>query len=578
MPSRWGKGTVGRRGEGDRDTRIGAGGDDAVTGLVAIMPRISAYLPRVSVFLARTKTDPLAQTHLGRGLGRRAARGATATLVTQWARFVLQTASTVVLARLLTPEDYGLVGMVSALLGVGDALWNLGLQTATMQRKHITQGQVSYFFWLQAGLGLALMAISWACAPLVVGFYHRPSLYPIIYVYSSVFLLGGLLAQHRAVLFRQMRFSLVAVIDVVSLGIGSAAAVGVAAVGGTYWAIVVQTVVMLFVQDVWLWYVSGWRPSRPRREPGMWPLLRFGMNLSLTNVLGYLSQNADNILIGKVYGTAPLGIYSRAYNLLLLPVRQIQAPMGRVAVPVLSYLQDQPERYRRYYHAATSALCYLAMPIMAMLAALSPQVVDILLGRRWSAVAPIFGILAIAGVLQVFRGPNSWIFTSTNHTGRQATWALLTQPVRIGSFFIGIHWGIKGVAWAFTISTLVVLIPAVMWAVRDTPLRLHDVWASTYRPLCFALVALVTSLWTRNAIDSSGSWITLIVSSGVALGAMAVLLLLWPSARQEIFELRSILMARPATQPPSAGSLKNIPAPTKQDTGAEPTVADKTEV
>jgi O-antigen/teichoic acid export membrane protein len=551
------------------------------------MSATAPFMPRISALLARTKADPLAQNHLGKGLGRRAARGATATLITQWTRFVLQTASTVVLARLLTPEDYGLVGMVAALLGAGDALWNLGLQTATMQRKHITQAQVSYFFWLQASLGALLTAASCACAPLVVGFYGKPALYPIIYVYSFVFLLGGLLAQHRAVLFRQMRFTLVAIIDVVALGIGSGAAVAVAVVGGTYWAIVVQTVVMLFVQAVWFWYASGWRPSRPRREGGMWPLLSFGINLSLTNLLGDVGQNADNILVGKVYGTAPLGIYSRAYNLLLLPIRQIQAPMARVAVPVLSYLQDQPERFRRYYHASASALCYLAMPLMTMLAALSPQVVDILLGHRWHAVAPVFGILAIAGVLQMLRGPNSWIFTATNHTGRQAAWALISQPIRIGSFFIGIHWGIKGVAWAFTISTLIVLIPAFMWAVHDTPLRLRDIWAAGYRPLTFSVIGFGVSLGVRDAMRSSGSWAILLTAIAASLLAMSVTLLLWPTARREILELHAMLVAGQVpkhaavvTQRPAAvATPRNSDPAADADADAESAVANaKSEV
>ncbi len=532
-----------------------------------------------TALLARTKADPLAQEHLGKGLGRRAARGATATLVTQWARFVLQTASTVVLARLLTPDDYGLVGMVSALLGAGDALWNLGLQTATMQRKHITQAQVSYFFWLQAGLGLLLTVVACACAPLVVGFYGKPALFPIIYVYSLVFVLGGLLAQHRAVLFRQMRFTLVAIIDVVALAIGSGAAVAVAAIGGTYWAIVVQTVVMLFVQAIWFWYASGWRPSRPRREPGMWPLLSFGINLSLTNLLGYLGQNADNILVGKVYGTAPLGIYSRAYNLLLLPIRQIQAPMSRVAVPVLSYLQDQPDRFRRYYHASASALCYLAMPLMTMLAALSPQVVDILLGHKWHAVAPVFGILAIAGVLQMLRGPNSWIFTATNHTGRQAAWALISQPIMIGSFFIGIRWGIKGVAWAFTISTLIVLIPAFVWAVHDTPLSLRDVWRAGYRPLTLSVIAFGVSLAVRDAMRSFGSWPILLTAVAASLLAMGVTLLFWPTARREIFELRAMLVAGQLPKHAAVAKQRQAAVATSNDTGAESAVADaKTEV
>jgi PST family polysaccharide transporter len=509
----------------------------------------TALLPRLASFAGRPASDPLGQRNVGTGLGRRAARGATATIVTQWARFMLSTASTIVLARLLTPREYGLVGMVSALLGIGDALWNLGLQTATIQRRTITQAQVSFFFWLQVSLGLLLSLIACACAALVVDLYGQPELYPIVYAYSSVFLLGGLLAQHRAVLFRQMRFSFVAVVDVVALGTAAVVAVLIALAGGSYWALVAQPVVMLAVQCAAYWYSSGWRPGRPRLARGMWPMLSFGANLSLTNLLGYIGQNADNVLIGKVYGGAALGVYSRAYNLLLLPVRQLQNPMGRVAVPVLSYLQDQPERYRRYYHAASSALCYLAMPLMTTLAALAPAVIDILLGPKWKAAAPIFAVLAIAGTLQVLRGPNSWIYTSTGHTGRQATWALFSQPVLVASFFVGIHWGVVGIAWAYTITNLVVLIPAFIWAVQDTPLRLSDVWAAGWRPALLSVLTFGTAFGARLLFDGQGSWTVL---GGGMLGAAAVMVLAfacWPTVRREILELRAAFTARAPARP-----------------------------
>ena len=518
------------------------------------MITVAALLPRLVSFAGRPAADPLTQRHVGTGLGRRAARGATATVVTQWARFVLSTAATIVLARLLTPREYGLVGMVAALLSIGDALWNLGLQTATIQRRTITQAQVSFFFWLQAGLGLLLSLVACACAPLVVGLYGRPELYPIVYAYSSVFLLGGLIAQHRAVLFRQMRFSYVAVVDIVALGVAAVTAVLIALLGGSYWALVAQPVMVLVVQGVLYWFASGWRPDRPRPARGTWPLLTFGANLSLTNLLSYIGQNADNVLIGKVYGSAALGVYTRAYNLLLLPVRQIQNPMGRVAVPVLSYLQDQPERYRRYYHAASSALCYLAMPLMTTLAALAPQVIEILLGPKWKAAAPIFAVLAIAGTLQVLRGPNSWIYTSTGHTGRQATWALFSQPILVASFFVGIRWGVVGVAWAYTITNLLVLIPAFIWAVKDTPLRLSDLWAAGWRPVLLSGATFAAAFGARVLLAGHGSWTVL---GAGALGAAAVLVgafVCWPAVRREILDLRAAFTTRvPQHRPPPQG-------------------------
>lgn len=484
--------------------------------------------------------DPLEQDSLGAGLGRRSARGAASTVLGQWARFVLQLLSTVVLARLVNPEQYGLVGMVVAIVGVGDALSNVGLSQATVQRKDITQPHVTLFFWLQVAVGAVLTVLTMLGAGLLSRFYGHPDLVPITLVLAPTFLLNALSAQHQAVLSRQMRFGVLALIDVVGLALGVTVAIAMAAEGAGVWSIVELTLSVPVCRVVLSWYASGWSPGRPQTVPGSGQMVRFGLNLTASNVLDYSAQNVDNVLIGRFYGAGALGLYSRAYGLLLLPIRQVTAPLARVAVPVLSYLLDQPDRYRRFYRVALSAVAYASLPIILGTAALSPQVVAIMLGPKWAGAAPIFQILAAGGVLVSLRSTNGWLFVSSGHTGRQALWALANRPVIIGGIVAGLPFGTKGVAWGFVVAHVILFVPSFLISIAGTPVRPADIWQSLWRPVSLGAAIFVVARAFAMGLHAPDALVVLAAVG--ACGVMTVVLVLvWPAMRADLVSLREAL-------------------------------------
>ena len=388
--------------------------------------RAAASLRAAGEALRAPSGDPLAQDGLGESLRRRSARGALSTVAGQWVRLILQIGSTVVLARLIAPEEYGLVGMVLALIGIGDAVLNLGLSQATVQRRDVNTMQVTFFFWLQASVGAFLTLATMALAGTIADFYGHDQLVPLTMVLATMFLINGLAAQHQAVLSRQMRFGALALIDLLGLVCGVILAIAIAALGGGAWALVAQTMAVPVCRLLLSWKASGWRPGPPRRVTGVSGMVRFGLNLTATNALDYSAENVDNVLIGRFYGAEALGLYSRAYSLLLLPIRQVTEPLARVAVPVLSLLQGEPERYRRFFTVALSSVAYVSLPLICLLSALSHEVIALMLGARWAGVAPIFQILAFAGMIISLRSTNGWLFVSTGQMGRQATWARST--------------------------------------------------------------------------------------------------------------------------------------------------------
>jgi O-antigen/teichoic acid export membrane protein len=498
--------------------------------------RAAAPLRAAGEALRAPSGDPLAQDGLGESLRRRSARGALSTVAGQWVRLILQIGSTVILARLIAPEEYGLVGMVLALIGIGDAVLNLGLSQATVQRRDVNTLQVTFFFWLQASVGAFLTLVTMALAGTIADFYGHDQLVPLTMVLATMFLINGLAAQHQAVLSRQMRFGALALIDLLGLVSGVILAIAIAALGGGAWALVAQTMAVPVCRLLVSWKASGWRPGPPRRVTGVSGMVRFGLNLTATNALDYSAENVDNVLIGRFYGAEALGLYSRAYSLLLLPIRQVTEPLARVAVPVLSLLQGEPERYRRFFTVALSSVAYVSLPLICLLSALSHEVIALMLGARWAGVAPIFQILAFAGMIISLRSTNGWLFVSTGQTGRQATWALINRPVIVAGIIAGVPWGVTGVAWGLVGAHVALLVPSFIVAVKGTAVHLTDFWRSTWRPAVLAAGVYAIGTLVHTKLEAA-DWLVLVAGGLSAVVLMASAMRWWPAVRRDVHDL-----------------------------------------
>ena len=287
--------------------------------------------------------------HLQDDLAGRSTRGGAVTLSAQVFKFVFSTVATIVLARMLTPEDYGLIGMVVIITNFVGMFQYLGLSTATVKWAELSHPQVSTLFWINVGLSAAIMVVTVACGPLLAWFYKEPRLIGITAGYAVSILLTGLYIQHEAILIRQMRFAAVAIVEIGAIALGLGAAIVAAWYGAGYWALVVNMLVMTVATLVGLWVACGWWPGLPVRGSGVRAMLSYGGDLTGFNFMSYFARNMDNLLIGKFWGAYQLGVYSRAYQMLLMPMQQINAPLAAVAVPALSRLADSPERYRAAY-------------------------------------------------------------------------------------------------------------------------------------------------------------------------------------------------------------------------------------
>ncbi|RZU34452.1 lipopolysaccharide biosynthesis protein [Blastococcus saxobsidens] len=415
------------------------------------------------------------------GLGRAAARGAGVTLAGQGLRILLQLASVVVLARLLSPEDYGLLAVGLVVVGIGEVFRDLGLSTAAIRAPKLSAAQRDGLFWLNVTAGLALAGVAVLAAEPVAGAFGEAELTGVVRCLALTFVLNGLAAQYRAGLIRDLRFGGVAGCDLAAQLAAFGVAISAAAAGAGYWALVAQQLTQGTVALVIVVRLGRWRPRRPRRGVGLTPLVRFGSGLTGTQLVYYVGNNLDNLLLGLTAGPAALGIYNRGFQLLMTPLNQLRSPATTVAVPVLSRLQDDPDRAAEYLRRSQLALGYSLVAGMALAAGAAGPLVDVMLGDRWTEVAPVLALLAVAGSAQTLSFVGYWVYLSRGLSGALFRYTLVSLVLSAVCIGVGSRFGVVGVAAGYATAALIEWPLSLWWLSRTTVVPVRDLYLGALR-------------------------------------------------------------------------------------------------
>jgi PST family polysaccharide transporter len=489
--------------------------------------------------------------HLDEELEGRAARGGRIIAITQVVRSLLDVASTLVLVRVLSPDDFGVVGMVSAVIGFIALFKDLGLTTATIQRPTITHREVTALMWINVGLSVLLGVMVAALSPALAWFYEEPKLVEITLALSTVFFVSGFGAQHHAILRRQMRFGTVSLIDAVSLSIGMIVAVIAAFMGAGYWSLVLRRVVTASLTTIFVWLGCSWRPSAPRREKHLKELVAFGANLTGFSLINYFARNLDDVLIGRFDGATAverartLGNYQKAYELLMLPLRQLNKPVSAVAVPALSRLYSQPERYRRVYLRIMRLVLMVTMPLTAFLVMTAGPLVEVVFGAQWREAVPIFEVLGIAAFTQPIGNSTGWLFISQDRTGEMLRWGVLGASLAVLSFVIGLPWGAFGIAAAYSLGGIFLRTPILLWWVgRSGPVKTVDFYRMAAPYLVSGLAAAAALFAFRPLAETLHPVVALVGSAVIALVAAILSLSVSAQGRASLADARLVLSRR----------------------------------
>jgi O-antigen/teichoic acid export membrane protein len=453
-------------------------------------------------------------------------RGGLVTIFGQTAKLTLRMGSLAVLARLLVPGDFGLVGMVTAVTGIFEIVKDAGLSAATVQASVISDEQISTLFWINMLMGAIFGLLTATMAPLLVYFYHEPRLLGVTMTLASGFVFTAAAVQHQAILQRQMRFTALATIEIISLTVSVAVGVGMAIGGFGYWALACMTVSLPATDAICVWRATRWIPGRPRRGAGVRSLLRFGGTVTLNGISVYLAYNFQNILLGRFWGAEALGIYGRAYQLISFPTSMLNSAIGTVAFPALSRLQDDANRFKSYFLKGYSLLLGFTLPATIACALFADDLIFVLLGPKWKDAVIIFRLLAPTILVLAMINPLGWLLYSTGLVGRSLRIGLVLSPIVIGAYFVGLPYGPRGVAFAYSTAMIFWLVPHLAWCVHGTVISLRDLLWVAGRPFIAGITAATLSYLVQFFLLQALSPFPRLVLGGLVLLGSYIWLLL----------------------------------------------------
>ena len=446
----------------------------------------------------------------------RAVRGTAAVFVSQAIHFSLNVAVAVTLARLLSPEDFGVFAIAFAVIGFLDFAKSGGMVVPVIQSQTISRDQLDTLFWFNAGVGVCVAIGACLIAPAIGYLYDDPRLLRLIAALALTFVLGGLSTQHVALLRRTLRFTTLSVCEAAALAIASVAGIFAAMHGAGYWSLVYMSLTreaMLLALTV---IATRWIPIWPRRWANIAPLVRFGGVMMAFDVMGFLTFKLDNLIVAWYLGATALGFYDKAYQFLLMPATQITLPLSNVVHATLSRLQTEPDRFRAYLNRALLLATSLGMPLTAFLYGNAATIIEQLLGAQWMPSLPIFQALAPAAFVMTITSCVGWIALALGRARRQLPWTAAATAATVCAFLVGVQWGGVGVAAAFSIARVGLLIPTLRYTCLGTHLKWSDLMATAARPAVASIAALIVSglatrafppsAWTlpRNALMFAG--------------------------------------------------------------------------
>lgn len=395
----------------------------------------------------------------------RGARGAGLTIIGQAIKIVVQFASVIVVSRLLSPDDIGLIAMVAVFVSFGEMIRDLGMTTVGLQRKELSEQEASNLFWVNTGLGLLTGAGLAAGAGLLVALYGDPRLWWVAPALAPALLLNGMTAQLRVQLARRMKYVSLVVVDVAPQVLNLGVTVLFASLGFEYWSIVIGTVAAALSTLVMAWVAARWRPSLPRRDRDSGQLLKDGAAFGLATFLTFLAQNVDTVVIGMRWGAADVGLYSRSYQLLAMPVSKLMGPLTQVVVPTTNAATKEGRGVDEVLLRLQFALGFAVVGLFAVAGSAAEWLIPLLLGSQWAAAIPLFQIMSIGGFFWVLSFVSYWRFILDNKGLQLAYYNLVTKLLTVVAILVASAVSMQAVAWAVAISL------ALSWPVNLVWLR-----------------------------------------------------------------------------------------------------------
>ncbi len=478
--------------------------------------------------------------HLKDNLKSQTVHGGISTITGQALSFIFTFLSTIIMARILTPNDYGLVTMVTAFTGFVTIFKDLGLSAAIIQKEEIEQQQVSAVFWINVLISLGIAIIAVLLAPVLVSLYKEPRLFNIALVFAASIFISGFSLQHNALMKRQMKFKTLSVLQVISSCLSITISVLMAFTGFGYWAIVASIVLNPLLSTIALWFVCDWRPAFIFKASDTHYFLKYGIGITGFDMINYFSRNFDNMLIGKYEGKMALGLYTKAYQLLMLPITQLRDPLNSVALPALSTLQNNQQKFADFYKRYIFTFSFFSMPLVIYLAIFSDELILTVLGPQWIGASYIFKLLAISSFIQPIAGTRGTVLIAIGKTQKYFIFGLMNTLSVVIGFIIGIQWGVTGIAISYAIVNYITLIPTLYYCFHKTPVTVSLFFKEISLPALFSVITGIILIIIRQYTDTLPPIIILITGFTIAIMVYYSLWYISSASRRKIAGISDI--------------------------------------
>ena len=464
-------------------------------------------------------------------LARRSVRATIATTVAAGLDFAVRLGSVAILARLVSPADFGVVMVAGAAVAIAEQFRDLGLSTATLQRPDLSAAEVTNLFWINAAAGLLLALALCALSPALAWLLGDPRLIPVTCGLALTLPAGGLAVQHQALLGRNLRAGPLATVRVGAGLVSTALAIWLAARGAGCWALLWREVSRAVLLTGGTWCLLPWRPGPPRNLASIRPHLRFGADVLGSNLLGALAAGSDRLVLGAFAGPTAVGVYRQAAQLVATPTDQLLGPLYQVAQPALSRVQHEPERYRRAYKRLLTLVSLTTMPVSVFLAVFAEEATLTLLGPGWDQAVPVVRILCVAALFRQPVGSTALLLLSRGDA-RTCLWlAALNQILLMPALLLGSSAGPTGVALAEVSVAALMIAPRLHAACAGSFVTSGDFLRTIARPVAAASLLLPALLVLRPLLSGLDPAARLATASVIAAPLFLLVWLALPGGR-----------------------------------------------
>lgn len=433
-------------------------------------------------------------------------------------RQALQVVTMVVMARLLSPEDFGLFAIVMVFAGFMHILGSMGTAQVVIHLDRPSQGMLSSILYFNIAIGSLLCIILFFLAAPLAYFFDDARLQPLLQLISFVFVIASFSFVQKALLEKGIQFRKVIMLETLAMAAGSVLGIVAAMQGFGVVSLVLVSMTNAFIFSLGLWVSSDWKPGFRFARNDIFAIWDYTVNLTGFNIINYFARNTDTFLIGKFIGPAGLGLYSLCYRIMLYPLDNISRVVVRVLFPAFSAIKSDNVRFRRGYLKAITTIAFFTFPIMLGLFASVEAFVMVVFGEKWRSMSSILMVLAPVGMIQSIVTTVGCIYTAKGTTRLMLKIGALNSAVIVLSFVVGLPFGVLGVAISYSVANLIMLYPNLMISWRQIDLSVKQ-GIQTLLPILYSSLLMAALVWLLGNMLSDYGYLTILFSQ-VVLGCI----------------------------------------------------------